>query len=435
MKRYLIRADFDPAEIADPMDYVSKSFVGGNSGNLMYAYGVMNTVKTTQTELEYTYKWQFSDAEVDGINQRYDAFIIPMADAFRKGFVRQLEGYTEMIKRLRIPVVIPGIGLRADYEPDFKTGFEFDGAAKAFVGAALEKTAVLGLRGEITADYLKHLGFTPERDYTPIGCPSLYTYGDSVRTRELRLPLSKLALNANGYYNIGFIQDFIRNTEKKFPECFLIQQMQDEFLDLYLGNALLSYRLKGGQKTDKYIISGKSLDKMYREDRVRFFFDVPSWINYIRSFDLFVGNRFHGAVAAVLSGTPCVMIPFNARTREMTEYHHLTSLKPEEIRQDTCVTDYLDGLDFHLFQKHQSENLDRYVRFLEKNGLQHVFSEKTGYEMGESPLERELFLKSRISAAEYNNVLHDFKSLSFSQKARRAFISNWKDFKRLIVGK
>lgn len=191
MKRYLIRAGFDPKKTIDPMYYTQNSFVGGNSGNLAFAYGVMNVLKTDDTEFDVTYNVSWTDKEAEEIDEKYDAVIFPMADGFRKDFVYILNGMTDLINRIKIPVIVIGVGLRSSYEPVFDNSFDED--VKRFVKAVLNHSAMLGLRGEITGEYLKRLGFSEDVDYTPIGCPSLYMYGNSIastphfRFRALRL--------------------------------------------------------------------------------------------------------------------------------------------------------------------------------------------------------------------------------------------------------
>ncbi|MBR0156168.1 MAG: polysaccharide pyruvyl transferase family protein [Clostridia bacterium] len=420
MKKYLIRSDFDPLKRVDPKDYVFKDFVGANSGNLMFAYGVMNTLKTNDVQLEYSYKTAFSDSEIEYINSTFDAFIIPLADAFRADYVRQLSSYTNAIKRLRIPVIVSGVGLRTDYEPNFKDGNVFDDTVREFVKAVLEKSPFLGLRGEITSDYLEHLGFKAGRDHTPIGCPSLYTYGDSIRISELRSPIQKAAINTNGYYHVQSINEFINKTISDVSDYYLVQQIQDEFQELYTGGHLVYKNLAGkNKKLKNYIIVGKELDTLYKEDRVRFFFDVPSWINFMKPFDIMIGNRFHGTVAGVLAGIPSVMLPFNGRTRELVEYHDLTCLHPKDIRPGTSILDYVDKLDFHSFEKKQPANLKHYIDFLDKNGLEHIFKTRTGYKMGESPLEKSISCALHTPIQEYCYEVHCYNSLNCLQKAKR----------------
>ncbi|MGN0180992.1 MAG: polysaccharide pyruvyl transferase family protein, partial [Candidatus Ornithomonoglobus sp.] len=150
MKRYLVRAGFNPLKTYTPYDLLRNNFIGDNSGNLFFAYGVMNVLRTEDTEIEQTYKWRFTAEDAAIINERYDAVVLPMADAFREPFINALKGYTDLINRLTIPVVVIGIGLRAPYEPGLNNKFIFDEAAKEFVKAVLDHSAMLGLRGEIT---------------------------------------------------------------------------------------------------------------------------------------------------------------------------------------------------------------------------------------------------------------------------------------------
>ena len=422
MKRYLIRAGFDPytKKKIDPDDYMWQSYVGGNSGNLMFAYGVMNVMQTESTELEFTYKWSFSDKEIEEINAKFDAFIIPMADAFRVRWQKQLSALTDAIEKMKIPVIIIGIAVRADYEPDFSNGFEFDNCAKRFVNAVRKKGTVIGVRGEITGDYLKHLGFKEEIDFTPIGCPSLYTYGSATKTRSISGKVNTICVNTNGYYNFGNINEFLINTIDAFPEISLVQQQQAEYRDLYLKKSWLPLLINNKiNKLDKTIINGNRLEVLFKKNKVRYFFDVISWINFMRDFDLFVGNRFHGTVAAVLAGVPHVMVPFNARTRELTEYHQLTCLKPDEIKEGTSVLDYIDRLDFQSFDKHQEENLMHYIRFLEENGLDNIFRKQKAFRFGESVLEQRIQKRIGIPLEDYCRTVNDFESLDWWEKLLR----------------
>lgn len=429
MKRYLIRTGANPAEIGttDPDMVVWHSNVGGNSGNMMFAYGVMNALQTEDTELHYVQKTSFTDREIDEINEKYDAFILPLADAFRTKWKGALNGLAACIKRLRIPAIVLGIALRAEYEPDFSIGFPFDDEARDFVKAVLGTGSVLGLRGHITAEYLARLGFKDDRDFTVIGCPSLYTYGLAAKTIDFPQKPTRLACNLNGYYHVGNLNECLLNTLRAMPGYCLVQQCENEYRHMYIGRKWLPGFFYGKVfKEDMMLLRGSSLSELYGQDRVRYFLDVPSWINFMRGFDLFVGNRFHGMVVAILSGLPHIMLPFNARTRELTEYHHLTSLRPEDIRKGTSLLDYTDRLDFQSFAKHQESNFRHYVEFLDRHGLEHIFKAKSEWAYGESPFEQKLQKLTGCQIGEYSNIVQSFDSLDYISKLKRAASVNLK---------
>lgn len=174
MQNILIRTGISPLDNFGPSEMIINNSIGGNVGNLVYAYGVFRTLMTEGTTITPNYYVNHPD-HADEMNERYDCFILPLADAFRSDFVPEMRKLTQFIKKLKIPVIIIGAGLRAPFEPNLQQGFSFDKDVKAFVQAVLEKSAIIGVRGEITSAYLSRLGFREGTDHTVIGCPSMYT--------------------------------------------------------------------------------------------------------------------------------------------------------------------------------------------------------------------------------------------------------------------
>src|SRR5690625_7501579 len=93
---------------------IFKNSIGGNVGNLIYAYSVYRTLMTQNTKIEPDYYNTNSDPKrAAKINEKYDCYIIPLADAFRPNFAPLLRSYTRLIKQLKIPVYVIVVGLRA----------------------------------------------------------------------------------------------------------------------------------------------------------------------------------------------------------------------------------------------------------------------------------------------------------------------------------
>src|SRR5699024_1121355 len=135
-----------------------------------------------------------------------------------------LRRYTKLIKKLKIPVVVTGVGLRAPFEPKLNEGFPFDEDVKAFVSAVLEKSSIIGLRGEITSQYLTKLGFKEGVDHTVIGCPSMYAFGRELKIRDTNITKeSKIAIN-NSKLSPKNVIDFMQRNLHEYPNHYFIPQ-------------------------------------------------------------------------------------------------------------------------------------------------------------------------------------------------------------------
>lgn len=378
MRKYLIRSGFDIKKKNTIKDALYGRLIAGNSGNLMYAYGIMNVLTTEDSQVDSTfYKLEWSDGEIDMINSQYDAFILPLADAFRDDFVIYLDKYTEFIKKLKIPCIVIGVGLRAPIDVDLSVDFGFDNSVYEFVKAVLDHSEKLGLRGDITGAYLKKLGFCPERDFTSIGCPSLYMYGDTVHTRKIPETISKLAVAFSPLAD-SHVNEFIVKNIDLFEQSEVIIQTDPELAAYYYGRKF-QYNDAGDNFNEDF------MKKLIKSNQIRFFYNAKDWIDYMHKFDLCISDRFHGTVAAILAGIPHVMIPIDARTKELVEYHNITHI--DNVDMGTNINDYIASLDFLSFEKNQHKNLEHYIKFLNCNGLKNVFAEHEVAEYGKSQME------------------------------------------------
>ena len=87
MKNLLIRAGMSPLDSFDAATVINRNSIGRNVGNLVYQYGVCRTLWTDQVESITPNYYKSLQDKADEINEKYDAFIIPLADAFRADFM------------------------------------------------------------------------------------------------------------------------------------------------------------------------------------------------------------------------------------------------------------------------------------------------------------------------------------------------------------
>lgn len=381
MAKILIRSGMGPGDVFDPSYVLLNDSIGNNAGNLIYAYGVIRALETEDTEIIPDY-YRLVKMKAEEINEKYDKLVIPLADAFRPDFRPNLKAMARLVRQLTIPCVVIGVGLRAPFEPGLQNAFPFDGEVKEFVSAVLEKSATIGVRGEITAQYLTGLGFVEGRHHTVIGCPSMYTYGSHVHIRDAALTKeSRVCVNSSILSPVEVLE-FLDRTMRQIPDHYFLPQRLEELKLVYTGEPYV-HAQKG-----KDIYPHNMLAEVYRDNRVRFMLNAGTWHEFLRGADLSVGGRLHGNIAATVAGTPCILIPHDARMRELTDYHSLTHVWASEINAQTDIFDLAARLDFHAVERNHEQNFRHYVEFLDQNDLNHIY--KGGADPEEAPLDRRL---------------------------------------------
>ena len=108
---------------------------------------------------------------------------------------------------------------------------------------------------------------------------------------------------------------------------------------------------------------------------MRFFTDVPSWLNYMKDIDISFGARLHGNITAILAGTPAVIIAKDGRIIELCKYHNLPSLTYRQVPYQTRFEDILEQVDLTSHLKTHKEKFGHFIDFLDKNGLEHIYKE------------------------------------------------------------
>ncbi len=59
---------------------------------------------------------------------------------------------------------------------------------------------------------------------------------------------------------------------------------------------------------------------LIRQNRVRFFLDPKAWFAHLANYDFSFGTRIHGNIAALLAGTPALLLAHDSRTLELAHY-------------------------------------------------------------------------------------------------------------------
>ncbi len=374
MSRILMRSSLDPLTAMSNAQAVIRNVMNDNIGNMVFASSVARTLLIPECELTVTRTNRpFSKEEVQRINAAYDCFVIPLANAFRTSFEDELDILTGLVRRLKIPCIVVGVGVQAKAGEKIDHDFPFDRSAQKFVSAVLEKSSIIGVRGEVTADYLKHLGFAEERDFTVIGCPSMYMHGEALPFRDPAPLTPQTRVSVNRKINIpAKVHQFIYDSSMRFEDAVFVPQGIDDLKLLLTGkpidrkafpkiHATYPWRLDS-----EVCAAGKEIGIT----------NVHSWMMYLQERDFSFGTRIHGSIMAVLSGTPAYIFAPDSRVTELAQYHNIPYMPAKDINEETDLFAIHEKTDFSRVKEGHRQRFDHYLDFLEANGLTHVFGEE-----------------------------------------------------------
>ncbi|MFG2552785.1 polysaccharide pyruvyl transferase family protein [Streptomyces sp. NPDC048581] len=370
-KRLLVRSGKSPYDVVSVEESLHRDVIATNSGNLIFSDATHKILETPHTEV--VSNGIRTDVSAAGrINEEYDAFVVPLANAFRPSFEGQLKRLTRLIGKLRIPVVVVGVGAQAGLGYNAARLKGIEPAVREFVSAVLDRSASIGVRGEFTEKYLKDLGF---RDVEVIGCPSLFLYGKelTVTKREPALGAgSRIAVNgSHSAVKSQGLDRVIDRAHARYPHLRFIGQNISDARQLHWRD--LSD--PNGQVT---AMPTHPEHPMYREDKVRVYVDPVTWIDDLRGFDFSFGSRIHGNIAALLAGTPATVLCGDSRTLELCRYFDIPHRRIDKLPEDLDPASLYEEADFGALMSGHHERFERFTAFLDRNGLENTFTHGDG---------------------------------------------------------
>ncbi|MCW4457823.1 polysaccharide pyruvyl transferase family protein [Microbacterium sp. MPKO10] len=371
--RILVRAGKAPHDVVSPEASFARNrsgVFGANVGNLLFTNAVYRAIYVPGSEVVVdsleTESVRVNDKYVDRINSEFDVFVLPLANAFRTQFLPWLDRLSAVIERLKIPVVVVGVGAQLGLSGDYSGVSDKTNASVArFMRAVLDHSASVGVRGEITADYLNSLGFGEEH-VDVIGCPSMYDNGRQMTVEKKTVPPSKGArLGLNVTPSIPGMGKNLMAVAEQYPNSVYIPQEHRELALLLWGQKVAGKLAQG--------VPGDTSHPLYKQDRIRFFLDPQTWRDYLSTCEFAFGNRIHGNVAALTAGTPAVLLSHDSRTLELAQYHGIPYRPVPSAEEGIDVGHLYADADFTELNRVSSENFDRYTAFLGKNNISNIF--------------------------------------------------------------
>ena len=408
MKRILLWSVIPPFNEYSANEILARNMLGSNTGNLLFHY---SAARALMTQPDTAYEIQFSsfgdrmDEIAARVNAQFDCFVIPLANAFRADYIPKLNALTQFVRKLKIPCVVIGVGVQASSMEKLREGFAFDAAARDFVGAVLDHSALIGTRGTFTNEYLKHLGFSEERHFTAIGCPSMYMFGSDL-PETVKKPLtaeSKVSVNGK-IESPAAIHALIARGCEELPNYWYVPQRIEELWMMHAGMPILRRRK---WNLPEYIPVDFN-NRLLREKRSVAFLNVPTWLEFMRGMDFSYGCNIHGNIAAYLAGVPGLVIARDLRVAELANYFEIPMVSQEELESRPSIREAYERADFSKVKAGHERRFAHYVDFLNANGLDHIF--KNGGSVQDAPYDQ------RVAQLNLAPPVYPRIPLSFTQR-------------------
>lgn len=327
-----------------------------NIGNSYITYSLLKELGLPLSALEgheiksvYTYNFAHdSQKDIDTINNECTHILLMLQDQIRiqesYGFRLPFKQLTDFLKQTKCPIIIAGLGANSfdGYKSDFYT--MLDEEQVTFWRYISTRCAVIGLRGSFTEEVLHNIGV----DNTQvIGCPTYYERGAN-RKIEKRKWHDNMKLSCSS----GF-------STKLTNAVVYLQDMQEEERIRQI-----AYHADGIVKPTLY-------DAIINK-RFRIFSSMSSWRNDLADKDFFWGYRMHGAMVALNSEVPVVVLNHDSRSREMCEFMNIPYYPGYIIDSMEDVEKLYQMCDYARMNTEYHGKLSDYEAFLNKNGLSYA---------------------------------------------------------------
>lgn len=302
----------------------------GNRGNIIHAEAPAKIFAKSPAGSAYGNVAEILNLIGDDFAQRmadsFDMVIISMAN-----FIRPDHDGARLLKGLkalegRVPVAVFGCGLQGNHKLS-----DMMPSNTALIDWFNQNAVIFGVRGARTANWLHENGF---KNAEVLGCPSLYAYSNSIMALDganARAKGAEADVMTAGYIKFANGAIAPRGVElaRAFRGLRASYVFQDEpwsFGDLAKMKGLYN---EGNSELRADVLNawlGGQADGPVAFQRYYYFNEAGAWRQAALRHDVYIGDRFHGGVAALQAGVPAIFLSHDNRVAELTEHFGLPHL-------------------------------------------------------------------------------------------------------------
>ena len=356
---------------------------GRNTGNILFISAVRKLVVHDRTQ-----KRGILDPIT--VREQNDGIIMPAANWLNE--TTDLGGLAQQLEEADLPCVIVGLGAQSETPntiPKLLPGTE------RLVKVISERCRSLSVRGTFTAEVLEHYGV---KNVTVTGCPSLlWKVTEPVQLTKKDVLPESISVHTNmSQYSLAVLTENRRGNE--VSRTLLRQAFERDWWYVAQSELPCMYFALGRHDEEgmhernvthlKKIYATEDVSRLesYLTRKSKVFFDVESWLAFLSQRDFSIGTRIHGTIAALLAGTPAVLLTHDTRTTELADAMNIPRIDVGILADQTEIdveSVYAD-LSLDAFNRAYFSYYERFVEFFESNevpthldrNLRRKFSEK-----------------------------------------------------------
>ncbi|MEM9904049.1 MAG: polysaccharide pyruvyl transferase family protein [Cyanobacteria bacterium P01_D01_bin.44] len=345
-----------------------KEPVGGNTGNLAFRYAVTNHIASEKLYLSW-------NSDPAWVREACDLLVFPAANHIKP--TRDHTPKADFIEAVDLPCLILGLGAQAS-----RLGDEIrlkEGSIR-WLKAIAERSHLIGVRGEYTADVLARMGIN---NTIILGCPShfinpLPTLGEVIEKKLYHTVPQNLVVTAGNPAKLSLkrVERKLMDWLRKYRGAYVCQSPQD-LVSLARNceneiseDHLTRYRQYLQPSISRYL-QPRSKFIAFARKHFRTFFDAGAWLEFLSSFDLSIGTRMHGNLLSVQASTPAICIHHDSRTQELSNVTSIPHLSISKFLAARNIREAAELVSFEgrAFDKNRVRLASEYRELLIKNGI------------------------------------------------------------------
>lgn len=312
-----------PGNLDSGDDIISR--YGGNTGNLLFIEALHRVIKHDA----FAPVMGFHPRKI--IERGHDGLIIPAANWLNPN--SDWGGLANRIELSKLPCVMVGIGVQSEKIGNIPL---ITDGTKRLLKVVSERSKSISARGQFSAEVLNHYGV---KNVEVTGCPSLLWKIDApVSIKSPKPPGPSITAYASRENNIAkvssadtrsLISRYISRLSIENGYTFVAQTEVHDITAARFKSSTERYRLEYLKKAYQELNEESLIE--YLSKNLKFFTSACDWIKFLKTQDFAFGTRLHGIIAALIAGTPAMLIYHDARTQEMAQHLRIPNIPAETV--------------------------------------------------------------------------------------------------------